>query len=278
MSANELKTATPPMRRLRGVIYATVLLIGGGIVGAVAIGPTLGQGVGSGGQGQSGPESDGPRWHRFMDRQGDADDRPGWRRFMDRQMGRQDDEDDRPGRHRFMDRQMGQRGDQDDGPGWRRGFGGHRFGRQDEDGRGMGMGMGERMGMGMGMGQHMGEHMGRGFAGMMTPGAIERRVNRVLGMVDASTEQKQKVRAIFEKAANDLYGTRDQRQANRRAMAEALTAATIDKAKVEQLRTDRMKLADATSKRLTDAMVEAAEVLTPAQRADLAARFQRRGN
>ena len=34
--------------------------------------------------------------------------------------------------------------------------------------------------------------------------------------------------------------------------------------------------ADATSKRLTDAVVEAAEVLTPAQRADLAARFQRR--
>jgi periplasmic protein CpxP/Spy len=119
--------------------------------------------------------------------------------------------------------------------------------------------------------------MGRGFGGMMYPGAIERRVNRVLGIVDASTEQKQKVRAIFEKAANDLYAARDQRQQNRRAMAEALAAATIDRAKVEQLRGDRMKIADATSKRLTDALVEAAEVLTPAQRADLVARFQRRG-
>jgi periplasmic protein CpxP/Spy len=120
--------------------------------------------------------------------------------------------------------------------------------------------------------------MGRGFAGMMYPGAIERRVNRMLGLVDASTEQKQKVRAIFEKAATDLYASRDQRRANRRAMAEALAAATIDKAKIEQLRADRMKLADGTSKRLTDAVVEAAEVLTPAQRADLAARFQRRGD
>jgi Spy/CpxP family protein refolding chaperone len=59
-------------------------------------------------------------------------------------------------------------------------------------------------------------------------------------------------------------------------MRDALGAATIDHNKVEQLRQDRMKLADATSKRLTDALVEAAEVLTPAQRADLAARMQRR--
>ena len=267
MSANELKTATPPTRRLRGVIYAAVLLVGGGVIGAVAIGPTMGQGSGPGGQeyGQGGgPGGDGPRWHRFMDRQtqgqDDEDDGPRWRRgFGGQRFGQGDDDGPRMGermRERMrehMGRMQG-RGDEDDGPGWRRG------------------GMGEHMGA------NMGANMGRGFAGMMTPGAIERRVNRVLGLVDASSEQKQKVRAIFEKAANDLYGTRDQRRANRRAMAEALTAATIDKAKVEQLRADRMKLADGTSKRLTDALVEAAEVLTPAQRADLAARFQRRGN
>jgi periplasmic protein CpxP/Spy len=218
MSVNELEPAPRPARRLRAVFYATTLLAGGGLIGAVLVGPTLGQGFGRGGDGA---ESDGPRWHRFMDRQ-----------------------------------------DQEDGPGWRRG--GHRFGRHNDDD-------------GPGMGGHMGAHMGRGFGGMMYPGAIERRVNRVLGIVDASTEQKQKVRAIFEKAANDLYGMRDQRVQNRRAMTEALAAATIDRAKVDQLRGERMKLADATSKRLTDALVEAAEVLTPAQRADLAARFQRRG-
>src|SRR5262249_28586073 len=134
-----------------------------------------------------------------------------------------------------------------------------------------------RFGMGQdGENRGMGPHMGRGFGRMMYPGAIERRVNRVLGLVDASTEQKQKVRAIFEKAANDLYASRDKRRENRRAMAEALAAATIDHAKVEQLRQERMKLRDEVSKRLTDALVEAAEVLTPAQRADLAARMQRR--
>lgn len=267
MSANEFKTATPPMRRMRAVIYATVLLVGGGIIGAVAIGPTMGQGSGPDGQeyGQGGgPGGDGPRWHRFMDRQmqgqGDEDGGPGWRRgFGGHRFGPRDD--DGPGMGERMGRHMQGRGDEDDGPGWRRG-------RRDDNDRG---GMGERMG-------RMGEHMGRGFGGMMYPGAIERRVNRMLGLVDASTEQKQKVRAIFEKAATDLYASREQRRANRRATAEALAAATIDKAKIEQLRADRMKLADGTSKRLTDAVVEAAEVLTPAQRADLAARFQRRGD
>jgi protein CpxP len=216
MSANEPNVTSRPTRRLRGILYAGILLVGGGVVGAILAGPTLGQGHGQGfGQDHGGP--DGPRWHRFMDRQQGEDEGPGWRRF-----------------------------------GW------HRFGGQHDDD---GPGMGPRMG---------------GPGRMMYPGAIERRVNRVLGIVDASTEQRQKVRAIFEKAANDLYGARDKRIENHRALAEALAAATIDHGTVEQLRAERMKLADATSKRLMDALVEAAEVLTPAQRADLAARLQRR--
>jgi len=233
MSATEPNLTPQPTRRLRGVLYATVLLVGGGVIGAVVVGPTLGQGYGQGPQGQ------GPGQGYDQDRGRDRGPGPDGTRW----------------RQRFMDRQQGE----DDGPGWRRGFGGGRFGMQQD---------GDRPGMR--------GRFGGGFARMMYPGAIERRVNRVLGIVDASTEQKQKVRAIFEKAANDLYGLRDKRVENRRAMAEALAAATIDRAKVEQLRQDRMKLADGTSKRLTDALVEAAEVLTPAQRADLAVRMQRR--
>ncbi|HMK81872.1 MAG TPA: Spy/CpxP family protein refolding chaperone [Xanthobacteraceae bacterium] len=281
MSASEPVVMPRPTHRLRGILYATVLLVGGGAIGAVVVGPTLGQGQGYGpgpgygqppqqgygpgpaqapgpgygpppqgqGQGQQaqqgyappqgygqGPGPDGPRWRRPMDDRRAEGDGPGWRRFRD-----------------------GQRGDGEE-RGWHRGFGERRFGmEQDGDGRGMGR-----------------QHMRGGFARMMYPGAIERRVNRVLGMVDASTEQKQKVRAIFENAANDLFALRNKRRENRRAMGEALAAATIDHAKVEQLRQDGMKLADAVSKRLTDARVEAAEVLTPAQRADLAARRKER--
>jgi Spy/CpxP family protein refolding chaperone len=251
MSATDTDTTPAPQRRLRAVVYATTLLVGGGVVGAIIAGPTFGQGMmgqGTMDQGMMGRGADQGSEQGYGPGRGGPDG-PRWRRFMDRQQG------------------------EDDGPAWRRRFGGHRFGGErfgDDDGPGIGARMGQ--GMGPGVGQGMGQGMDR----MMYPGAIERRVNRVLGIVDASTEQKQKVRAIFEKAASDLYAMRDKRQENRRAMAEALAAATIDRAKIEQLRGDRMKLADATSKRLTDAMVEAAEVLTPAQRADLAARFQRR--
>jgi len=239
MSTNQLVPVSAPQRkrRLRGVLYAATLLIAGGVIGAVVAGPTLGQGP-------QGPDRDGPRWQR------------GWSDNQD---------DDAFGR----------------GPG-QRGFRGFGMGR---DGDGGGSGMRERGGddMRMGMGPRMGWHHGdgprmggRGFGGMMFPGAIERRVNRVLGLVDASTEQRQKVRAILEAAGNDLYPIRQQRIENRKQIGQALAAATIDRAKIEQLRQEQLKLNDTASKRMTDAITDAAEVLTPAQRAELAKRMERR--
>ena len=192
------------------------------------------------GQGPQGPDRDGPRWQR------------GWSDNQD---------DDAFGR----------------GPG-QRGFDMHREGggsgmreRGGEDD--MRMGMGPRTCWHHGDGPRMG---GRGFGGMMFPGAIERRVNRVLGLVDASTEQRQKVRAILEAAGNDLYPIRQQRMENRKQIGQALAAATIDRAKIEQLRQEQLKLNDTASKRMTDAITDAAEVLTPAQRAELAKRMERR--
>src|SRR5262249_1142675 len=95
MSANQLNTTMPP-RRLRGVLYATVLLVGGGIIGAVAVGPTLGQGSGATGQ-SADDEGEGPGWHQLMRRgmeQGDRDEGPGWHQFMNRQMEDEADRDE----------------------------------------------------------------------------------------------------------------------------------------------------------------------------------------
>ena len=223
MSINQLVpvSAPQPKRRLRGILYAATLLIGGGVIGAVVVGPTLGQGPGQG------PGPDGPRWQQ---------------RWNDNQ------QDDAWGRG------PGQRGLR--GPGMQR-EGGDGFGMRERGGDGPRMG-------------------GRGFGGMLFPGAIERRVNRVLGAVDASTEQRQKVRQILEAAGNDLYPVRQQRMENRKQIAQALAAATIDRAKIESLRQEQLKLNDSASKRMTDALTEAAEVLTPAQRAELAKRMERR--
>jgi protein CpxP len=107
------------------------------------------------------------------------------------------------------------------------------------------------------------------------PGRIERRVERVLHNVDATSEQQKKITATFQKAADDIFALRAQHLEGRKQIREALAAPTIDRARIDSLRTEQMKLADTAAKRLTDALIEAAEVLTPAQRAELSNRVER---
>src|SRR3954470_21732937 len=52
--------STPRPRRLRRFIFASALLVTGGMIGAVIAGPVLGQGPGFGGHGF------GPPWHHHM--------------------------------------------------------------------------------------------------------------------------------------------------------------------------------------------------------------------
>jgi Spy/CpxP family protein refolding chaperone len=101
------------------------------------------------------------------------------------------------------------------------------------------------------------------------PGRIERGVDRLGWAVDASSEQKQKINAITQKAADDIFELRA-KHLEARKQVETLAAPTIDRAKLEALRADQMKLAETATKRVTDAVADVAEVLTPAQRADLA--------
>jgi periplasmic protein CpxP/Spy len=165
--------------------------------------------------------------------------------------------DDGPGRHDRFDGPRGFFRDHD-GP---RGGHGRWFGR-DRDGDG-----GWRHGPGFG-----------GFGGpFLTPGRIERMVDRLGWAVDASSEQKQKIAAIVQRAADDLRPLREKHLEGRRAMREVLAAATIDRGKLEALRTEQMKLADEASRRIAAAVTEAAEILTPEQRADLARRLERFG-
>jgi len=58
----------------------------------------------------------------------------------------------------------------------------------------------------------------------------------------------------------------DQRVENRKAMQDALQAPKIDPAKIEAIRAEQMKVADASSKRFTKALTDAGNVLTVQQR------------
>jgi protein CpxP len=116
--------------------------------------------------------------------------------------------------------------------------------------------------------------------GPIDPAELDERLERMLKHlyveVDATEEQKRKLEPIVKEAAKDLLPVRENLHAGRRQAIELLTQDRIDPVAIEALRAKQLRLADDASRRLTRAVADAAEVLTPAQRKDLAAHFARR--
>ena len=81
---------------------------------------------------------------------------------------------------------------------------------------------------------------------------------------------------IAKGALKDLMPLRDEHKAARTKALELLSAGTIDRAAIEQVRTAELKLAETASRRVTQAIADAAEVLQPAQRAKLAEKMKQR--
>jgi protein CpxP len=99
-------------------------------------------------------------------------------------------------------------------------------------------------------------------------------VRWALDNVDATEDQKDKISDIFQKAAQDLRAGHDDQKEQRDAMRQAVVA--LDGAKVESLRQASMARAEQASKRITQAFLEAAAILSPEQREDLAELMERR--
>jgi protein CpxP len=132
-------------------------------------------------------------------------------------------------------------------------------------------------------GQHFHDHghghgPGRGGVGPMSPeraqARAERMAQRLVRSVDGTAEQKEKISAIAKAAATDLVELRKQGGDLRRQGMELLKAPTIDRDAIEALRSRQMAVADALSKRMSSALTETAEALTPEQRVKLAERMQ----
>jgi protein CpxP len=123
-----------------------------------------------------------------------------------------------------------------------------------------------------------GQGFGQGFAppwyammhGSATPAQIDDRVNRMVRHlaieIDASAEQQSKLQTIFAGAIKDLIPAHEQVLAARQQARDLLTQATIDRAAIEKFRADRVAAIDGASKRIAQALSDAAEVLTPEQR------------
>lgn len=133
-------------------------------------------------------------------------------------------------------------------------------------------------GMGMeGHGMHRGMHGGMG--GMMFGGSPERvgkMIDSMLDGLNATDAQRSQIKQIAAAAGADM---KTQMQAGRglhqRGM-EIFAAPTVDGAAAEQLRQQMLQQHDQMSRRMTQAMVDVARVLTPEQRAKVGERMKDR--
>ena len=97
----------------------------------------------------------------------------------------------------------------------------------------------------------------------------DRAVRHAAIELDATADQQAKLEAIVKSAVADLAPMRDKVRATHQKVHELLTASTVDRAAIEKLRADQIASMDTLSKRIAQAVGDAAEVLTPDQRRTL---------
>jgi Spy/CpxP family protein refolding chaperone len=120
---------------------------------------------------------------------------------------------------------------------------------------------------------HDGWHHGGFMGGPGGDASIEEHADRMVQHlaieIDATAEQQEKLRAIVTAAVKDLQPVHELAQAAHQQVHDLLTQPTIDRAALEKIRSEQITLWDAASKRITQAIGDAAEVLTPEQRQKL---------
>jgi Spy/CpxP family protein refolding chaperone len=104
---------------------------------------------------------------------------------------------------------------------------------------------------------------------------LDRMLKHLYVEIDATEAQKQQLAPIVKAAAHDLLPMRTQFQDARRQAIDLLSRERVDRAALEALRADQLRLAEQASVRFTQALADMADVLTPAQRKQLAERVGR---
>ena len=137
-----------------------------------------------------------------------------------------------------------------------------------------GFGRGHWRGHGM-----MGGPMGPGFDPARAEDRADRMVRHLAIEIDATTEQQDKLRTIVKAAVKDLVPLRARAQAAHQRARQLLTQPTVDRAAIEAFRAEQVAQMDAASKRLSQALADAADILTPEQRQKISEHMaQRRGH
>lgn len=125
-------------------------------------------------------------------------------------------------------------------------------------------------GAGIGFGWHHGAGHGEDAAAH-----AERFLQHVYIEIDATDAQKARLEPIFRQAAADLSPLKQRFRDGHTQLHALLGNDTIDRAAVESIRAQQVAMADQASRVLTSAVLDATEVLTPAQRKTLLDRVRR---
>ena len=124
-------------------------------------------------------------------------------------------------------------------------------------------------------GMHAMHHGGPGMLGG-SPERMGRMLDHMLDGLDATDAQRAQIKQIMAQASADLKSQAQTARDLRRRGMEVLTAPAVDANAAEQIRLQSMQLHDQMSRRMTQAMVAAASVLTPEQRAAIGQRLKDR--
>ncbi len=120
-------------------------------------------------------------------------------------------------------------------------------------------------------------HPGHG-DGAGTHERMQARLDRILTDAGASDAQKAQVKTIWANLGPQLKASRQQHMQLRQQIGQALAATTIDTNAIEKLRQQSLQAIDASSKLLTQGMVQTAQVLTPDQRQKVLSELHRHGH
>lgn len=115
---------------------------------------------------------------------------------------------------------------------------------------------------------------------MMMPGGLPehmaRSIDRLLDGLNTTEAQRTQIRQIATAAAVDLKGHREAERGLRERGLQIFTAPSVDAGAAESLRQQMSAQRDQTSRRVLQAMLDVAGVLTPEQRATVGRRMRDR--
>jgi protein CpxP len=101
-------------------------------------------------------------------------------------------------------------------------------------------------------------------------------VDRVLDKLDGTAEQQKSMDALVDLFVPKAMQHRAEGKKLRQQVVDILTAETVDRQALEQVRKEVVNLVDRASVDVADTLADAAEVLTPEQRAEVADFIARR--